>query len=61
MSEPTREEQLDFALRRVLEWPLPNGTVETGALPAWLARIARDALAGNLRDLDAHRPIGEPA
>lgn len=29
-------------LRRVLEWPTPNGTVETYTLPRWLAKAARE-------------------
>lgn len=31
-------------LRRVLEWPLPQGSVESYSLPSWLAREARLAL-----------------
>jgi hypothetical protein len=33
------------ALRDVLEWPLPQGTVETYSLPPWLAAKARAVLA----------------
>ncbi len=37
-------EAMRHVLRRVLEWPLPQGTVESYSLPAWLAREARLAL-----------------
>lgn len=33
------------ALRRVLDWPLPDGSVKTYALPKWLWQIAESALA----------------
>jgi hypothetical protein len=36
--------RLDEALRRVIEWPLPQGSVETYSLPPWLARDSREAL-----------------
>jgi hypothetical protein len=36
--------QLKAALRQVLSWPLPKGTVETYSLPGWLAKLAHDAL-----------------
>lgn len=40
-----RHDALETSLRRVLEWPLPGeGTVETCAIPAWLAAEARAAL-----------------
>jgi hypothetical protein len=42
--QPARLEKLaeaQEALRRVLEWPVPQGTVGTYVLPGWLARKAR--------------------
>lgn len=40
-------EQAREVLKQVLEWPLPQGTVETYSLPGWLARKARAAVGDN--------------
>ncbi len=38
-------ERVADTLNEVLNWPLPQGTVETYSLPRWLAKQARDALS----------------
>lgn len=38
------------ALEKVLSWPLPRGTVESQALPGWLAKEAREALDVECRE-----------
>lgn len=40
-----QRDALAEALERVLSWSLPEGTIETWALPEWLAREVRAALA----------------
>ena len=45
---------LTAALYRVLDWPLPEGDVETYALPGWLAKLAHDALGDDPKE----RPYG---
>lgn len=52
----SREEQLDFALRRVLSWQLPQGTIQEYAIPGWLNEIAMSALRGDL-DVDRSRSM----
>lgn len=39
------EQSASEMLRRVLEWPNPNGTIEDAYLPPWLAKEARAALS----------------
>jgi hypothetical protein len=48
----TRADAVAAALVRVLEWPLPQGTVETYSLPKWLAKEARAALEAYRADED---------
>jgi hypothetical protein len=44
------QDELAWALCRVLRWPNPDGTIEQAYIPGWLAAIATDALT---RHLDA--------
>ena len=43
-------EGLAVALRRVLDWPLPDGSVKTYALPGWLWDIGEAAIAKYIGD-----------
>jgi len=40
----TETDELAWVLARVLDWPLPSGTVRDYYLPRWLSRQAEAAL-----------------
>lgn len=54
-----RVQEAERALRRVLEWPLPQGTVETWALPEWLALEARAVLGGDVQEQETTTDSGD--